>query len=228
MTITRLNPLTMLVACLLIGALIGCDEMPGSAGKTGGSDMSLSASKGLSFHIVVEVTEVGPMVSQRTGLDDGSAATPEGMAWLPIDQPLRFAGDAGDREQIRTRPINFFIDRNMVVKRQGEGLAMLVWNTAERSMTHDADQAWGLTRVKVELDNRNLPAVSVTLNEAGAERMKQITADHIGRGMAIVIDGRVYLAPIIRSTLGQSIQLTGGVDGFTRDEAVSIVKALGG
>jgi hypothetical protein len=66
--------------------------------------------------------------------------------------------------------------------------------------------------------------VSVELLEAGAQRMRQATAAHIGRPVAILIDGQVVTAPVVRSAIGNSAMITGN---FTRADAARIADGIG-
>lgn len=66
-------------------------------------------------------------------------------------------------------------------------------------------------------------AVSVLLQPGGAARMRQATAGHIGRPVAILIDGSVVMAPIVRSPIGDSAVISGH---FNREEANRIVAGI--
>jgi TonB family protein len=65
--------------------------------------------------------------------------------------------------------------------------------------------------------------VEVTFREAASARMAQATSAHLGKPVAIVIDGRVVSAPVVRSPIGRSAMLTGD---FTRAQAEAIVSRL--
>lgn len=65
--------------------------------------------------------------------------------------------------------------------------------------------------------------VAVELLQGGAERMRQATANHIGRPVAILLDGTVAMAPIVRSPIGASARITGS---FSRQEATRIAAGL--
>jgi TonB family protein len=52
-------------------------------------------------------------------------------------------------------------------------------------------------------------AVAVTFNSATAARMQSATAAHLGRPLAILIDGRVVAAPTVKAPIGDSATLTG-------------------
>ena len=50
--------------------------------------------------------------------------------------------------------------------------------------------------------------VAVTLNAAGAEKMRRATARHVGELIAMLIDGEVITAPRLRSPIGASAVLS--------------------
>jgi hypothetical protein len=65
--------------------------------------------------------------------------------------------------------------------------------------------------------------VSVQFLPSGAERMKQATATHVGRPVAILIDGSVVMAPVVRSPISDSAVITGH---FTQAEAERIADGI--
>ena len=67
-------------------------------------------------------------------------------------------------------------------------------------------------------------SVGVRFNAAGAEKMRQATANHVGRPMAILIDGEVVAAPVLRSAVSDSALISGD---FSRAEAERIVNGIG-
>ena len=58
--------------------------------------------------------------------------------------------------------------------------------------------------------------VAVTFNDAAARRMQSATATHLGRPLAILIDGRVVAAPTVRAPVGDSAVLTGITSGLAQ------------
>jgi hypothetical protein len=66
-------------------------------------------------------------------------------------------------------------------------------------------------------------SVGVEFNTAGAEKMRAATANHIGRPVAILLDGQLVVAPTLRSAIGASARITGN---FTRAQAEKIVKGI--
>jgi preprotein translocase subunit SecD len=67
--------------------------------------------------------------------------------------------------------------------------------------------------------------VAVRLLEPGAARMRQATAGHLGRPVAILIDGIVAIAPVVRSPIADAALISGG---YTRAEAERIASGIGG
>jgi hypothetical protein len=82
----------------------------------------------------------------------------------------------------------------------------------------DIAQSWVLQ------DGPDRFGVSVQFLPAGAERMRQATATHVGRPMAILIDGAVVMAPVVRSPISDSAVISGN---FTQAEAERIADSIG-
>lgn len=66
-------------------------------------------------------------------------------------------------------------------------------------------------------------SVAVEFNSAASARMSSATREHIGRPVAVVLNGRVVSAPTLRSPIGGSATITGD---FTQSEAESLASAL--
>ena len=65
--------------------------------------------------------------------------------------------------------------------------------------------------------------VAIEFNSSGAEKMRAATANHIGKPIAILLDGQVVMAPVLRTPIGASARITGN---FTRTQAERIVKGI--
>jgi preprotein translocase subunit SecD len=70
------------------------------------------------------------------------------------------------------------------------------------------------------------PIVEAKLNEAGANQMEWVTSRNIGRKLAIVFDGKLLMAPTIRSTIRGALTIDGGTNGFAAGDVERIVDAL--
>jgi len=67
-------------------------------------------------------------------------------------------------------------------------------------------------------------SIGVEFNPSGAGKMRAATGSHIGKPVAILLDGQVVMAPVIRASLGGSAMITGN---FSRAQAERIVKGIG-
>ncbi len=82
-----------------------------------------------------------------------------------------------------------------------------------------------LSDARVAFDQQfNEPYVSLTFDSAGARTFERITRENVDRRLAIVLDGNVHSAPVIREAIaGGRAQISGG---FTREEAVDLAIVL--
>jgi len=87
----------------------------------------------------------------------------------------------------------------------------------------DADR-WALTNAFWSSDERGLPAVGFSMNEAGAKFLHALTRDNKGEHMAILLDNEVYSAPVIRSIISSNGIITMGT--FNSEEVGSLIKIL--
>ena len=67
-------------------------------------------------------------------------------------------------------------------------------------------------------------SVSVEFKATGAEKMRAATQDHLGKILAILLDGQVVMAPVLRSPIEASAMITGNL---TKSQAERIVKGIG-
>ena len=71
-----------------------------------------------------------------------------------------------------------------------------------------------------------MPVVALTLTGEGAERLKTLTTANVHRRMAIVLDGRVLTAPIIRETItGPGLHISGAWSPETATKLVERIRS---
>lgn len=81
-----------------------------------------------------------------------------------------------------------------------------------------------ITDAKVQIGRYNDPYVSLSFDQRGARLFEQITGDNIKKRLAIVLDNKVYSAPVIQDKIsGGRAQITGR---FTMDEARDLAIVL--
>jgi preprotein translocase subunit SecD len=81
-----------------------------------------------------------------------------------------------------------------------------------------------LIDAKVGYDKDNEPVISFTLNSQGGVIFGEFTEKNVGKRLAIILDGKVYSAPVIRERIGGG---SGQISGkFTPEEARDLAIAL--
>lgn len=81
-----------------------------------------------------------------------------------------------------------------------------------------------LTDAKVGFDQNNRPVINFTLNSEGAQIFGDFTGKNVGNHLAIVLDGKVYSAPVINERIGAgSGQISGN---YSVEEAQDLAIAL--
>ncbi len=80
-----------------------------------------------------------------------------------------------------------------------------------------------LRNARPTVDENNLPAVSFTLNQDGARRFGTFTEQNINRNLAIILDNRVFSAPVIQDRISDEGRITGS---FTQQEAQDLSLVL--
>jgi len=86
-------------------------------------------------------------------------------------------------------------------------------------MTGDA-----LKDARVSFDQNNMPYIALSLNPAGARNFDRLTAENVGRKLAIILDDNVYSAPVIRQRISGGEAVIEGR--FTLDEAKDLAIIL--
>ena len=80
-----------------------------------------------------------------------------------------------------------------------------------------------LRNARPTIDENNLPAVGFSLNQDGARKFGTATEQNIGRQLAIILDGRVFSAPVVQSRIADEGRISGA---FTQQEAQDLSLVL--
>ena len=80
-----------------------------------------------------------------------------------------------------------------------------------------------LRNARPTLDENNLPAVGFSLNSDGARKFGTATEQNIGRQLAIILDSRVFSAPVVQSRISDEGRISGA---FTQQEAQDLSLVL--
>ena len=75
------------------------------------------------------------------------------------------------------------------------------------------------------VDQLGRPVVIIEFNAEGRDKFGKLTEQNIGRRMAVVLDGEVYSAPVIRTAIYGSCEISGGNMSITEaEELASVLK----
>ena len=105
----------------------------------------------------------------------------------------------------------------LVVARHGDSGGVIYLHPEIVVSNDDIAQSW------VSEDGPSQFRIAVQLLPSGSERMRQATANHVGRPVAILIDGSVVMAPVVRAPIGDSAVISGK---YTRAEAERITDGM--
>jgi preprotein translocase subunit SecD len=62
------------------------------------------------------------------------------------------------------------------------------------------------------------PAINIVLTDAGAKKMAELSTTQSNKPIALLLDGEVIWAPIMRGSIGKQVRLTGGDGGLTQQQ----------
>lgn len=124
------------------------------------------------------------------------------------------------REALLERTGNRVPDTMEMVQGQGDEPGQPVFYLVRREAIITGRD---LKSARVSVDENNQPAVSFTLTPQGSDRFKRETGRNVGKRLAIILDGAVTNAPVIREQISGEGQISGG---FTTAEADELAKVL--
>jgi preprotein translocase subunit SecD len=114
----------------------------------------------------------------------------------------------------------FAEDRVVVTERDRETDRVLSAYLLDREAAITGDY---LTDARVNFDRQQRPVVEFQFNTQGGEIFGELSAANVGERLAIVLDDRVYSAPVIRSRIGSRGQIEGR---FSAQEAADLAVVL--
>lgn len=126
-------------------------------------------------------------------------------AWLPI------SGELTNAPQLVTGEHN------------GQKYVLVSDKLGQTMVPGKGNDAWGLAKVYATKDDFNQPAIGFELDARGAELFAALTKANINNALAMIVDGKVVSAPIIKTALGKTGMITGR---FTEQDVNALVQAL--
>ena len=127
-------------------------------------------------------------------------ATAATVRALPLDLSAIAQANAASRMEIRLAESGFTPGlREAVVSGSNERIYLYPTTLA----------TWSDVTLARVVNDGNSYGVAVTFNSAAAGRMASATAAHLGKPIAIILDGRIIAAPIVRAPVSGSAMFTG-------------------
>jgi len=160
-----------------------------------------------------ELTERGP-----TGAQSAVAA------WFPINDPKQWGETPAQIDALLRDPAGYFANRDLIGASYDGKPYLLLATSPDKILTHSGDgHSWSMERASRGVDELGRTSVSFKLDTAGGQEMGRLTGPHVGRAMAIVLDGQVYTAPNLQSRIAGSGQITGS---FDEEEIKYLIRVL--
>jgi len=85
------------------------------------------------------------------------------------------------------------------------------------------NDAWSLAKVYAAKDSLGQPAIGFELDARGAELFGALTKANVNSALAMIVDGKVIAAPVLKTALGKQAIITGR---FTEQEVAALVRTL--
>jgi preprotein translocase subunit SecD len=75
-----------------------------------------------------------------------------------------------------------------------------------------------IARAEAYNDRDAGPSVSIVLTDEGAKKMAALASEQANKPIALLLDGHVIWAPMVRGSIGKEVRLTGGNGGLTQQQ----------
>jgi SecD/SecF fusion protein len=175
----------------------------------------LQGSGVLEYHILVQGSDAPP--AQVNAMEDRLKPDGPGPALQGGDTMRWFQVDRASEVE----------NRGYIVGKYRKKLYVLGWITADKSLDHrEGQKQWALTGAAPSTGQNNESVVSFSFDSQGAADFGKLTSANINKPLAVVLDGKVVNAAVIRSMITSNGQIDGGKDGFSRSDLDYLVNTL--
>lgn len=104
---------------------------------------------------------------------------------------------------------------------------VLAWAKSGKQMVNgEGLPRWALARVYRQSTELGIPVVGFEFDLVGARLFSQLTGDHVGQALAVVLDDKVITAPNIKTQIGAQGSIDGGEKGFSPSELRYLINTL--
>ena len=81
-------------------------------------------------------------------------------------------------------------------------------------------------RAEARTDRDAGPSVAILLTDEGAKKMAALSAVQDNRPIALLLDGKVIWAPVVKGSIGKEVRLTGGNGGLTKAQIDRLIASF--
>ena len=96
-----------------------------------------------------------------------------------------------------------------------------IWVAPDSRLT-----AADIARAEARLLPNGDAAVAIVMTDEGARKMAALSAEQADKQIALMLDGQVIWAPVVRSAIGKEAVLTGGPGGLTQAQIQRLLTSL--
>ena len=178
----------------------------------------------LDFRITVESNSRADETALREELRELGPrnANPQGAVWLQLAKIESWFDTLEEAEALEADPAGFFATRGFVVEAYDGLYWMLAWDQPGNRMT-SAEGQWQVTRSYMGRDEIGRNNIIFNMDTLGGQRLGELTREHIGDNMAVILDDRIITAPTLQGRISNTGSITGD---FSREEINYIIQVL--
>ncbi|MFG0285137.1 MAG: protein translocase subunit SecD, partial [Phycisphaerales bacterium JB039] len=146
-------------------------------------------------------------------------------AWFQINRIEDWVNTAQDLRRVQVNPAEYFRNRagGYVVEEYNGEYWMLAWDVRGNRLTR-FEGDWKLASARQDQDPQSgKPAIGFRMDARGAQLLGELTGEHVGDSMAVLLDDQIYTAPNINSRITSSGIITGD---FTEQERRFLIQTL--
>jgi len=136
----------------------------------------------------------------------------------------------GAKTEIQEKPDRVMIEFRLAESSPSEGLQELtIEGTSQRLYVHKEV----IITNKDVVAARPIPSfvpnsfdIEIEFSDDGAKKISKASTENIGKRIAILIDGKAVVAPLLRSTISNKAVIAGSAPSFTRNEAEELARKI--
>lgn len=145
------------------------------------------------------------------------------FGWFRIDNPTQFF-DLNSPAQLER--LDYRNHPTYVVEKLGSDYYVLGKEDPRDGLLASSQRRWSLQRAFANRDENGGLCVNFQLDVVGGQMFGDLTGRNVGNHLCILIDDTAYSAPVIRSRITSSGQISGGTAGFSPEKVSYLVQTM--